>query len=74
MASLAPAKWCMKRAVAAGLYPRVNRDVMVARCCHWLAGGGRLGLLCFGMGIPLKGGVTGGLSILGGAEYRWVRL
>ena len=69
-----PAKWRMKRAVAVGVKPRLNGDAMVIRRCRRLVGRGRFGLRCFGMGIPLKVGVIGGLSLLVGAEYLWVRL
>ena len=74
MVPLVPAKWWRKRAVAAGLYPCVNGDAVLARCCCLVAGRERLGLVWFGMGIPWKAGVTGGQSVLGGAEYCCVRL
>ena len=59
---------------SAGLYPRVNRDAVVNHCCRLVGGVGQTGLGCFGMGIPWKDGGTSGLRILGGAEYRYVRL
>ena len=60
--------------MAAGLYPRVNGDAVVGRCLRGLVGWGRLGLCCFGMGIPLKAGVIGGFRLLVGVEYCWVHL
>ena len=73
MVPQAPAKWWSNRAVAAGLYPCVNSDATVVRWCRGMGGVGWAGLVCFGMGILWKDAVTGGLSILGGAEYCCVR-
>ena len=67
MVPLAPAKWWRKKAVAAGLYSHVNGDIVVDCCYRLVVGVGQNGLGCFGMGIPWKDGVTGGLSILDAA-------